>query len=162
MYMKNLSIIFSALIAAVLLFSSCAQPEYSLGTPASKLEGIKGKWKLTQVKMRVEGSLIELNVVDLSSVYIGSTPMVLEFKSDMSYTLTPGSTPNTIGDAAGSWAFDDPDFPTLVKLNFASGSKSLVLNAPIRPQDAYFDIKFQGGCGTASKYYYLFRFERAN
>lgn len=160
--MKNISIVLTSLLAAVLLFSSCAQPEYSIGTAPSKLEGIKGKWKLAQVKMRAEGSLIELNVVDLSAVYIGTTPMVIEFKSDLSYAITPGTTPNNLGGAAGTWAFDDPEYPTMVKFSSMSGEKELALNAPIRPQDAYLDVKFQGGCSSAAKYTYLFRFERAN
>jgi len=141
-----------------LIAGACEEKTYEFGEPFSKIEGINGSFVLTQVVQADERSTNLDNTFDISEFFIGSEPAVINFQSsDFSYTLNPGTAPNFLGASAGSWKFDDNEFPTQIQLGTASPT-ILDLNHTIRTIDNTLEFKITKSCsGEAGvSYHYVF------
>ena len=119
----------------VLAATGCRdQRDLVLGEPFSKLEGINGAWRLAQVEQVgiKEGS--KQWGFDLTAAVVGADPAQLTFNSaDLTFAYTPNGSRDLLKLSAGSWAFDDVDYPTMVSLTDTSGATGdLKLLAAIR------------------------------
>lgn len=156
--MTNRLYIIFVLSGFLLLLTACEQQTYEFGEPFSKLEGINGSFALTSVVQVDERSTLLDNTRDISAFFIGSEPAVISFNStDFTYSLTPGTAPNFLGETSGSWQFDDNDFPTEIQLGTAN-PLVLGLNRTIREIDNTLEFRLTRFCsGTAGvSYNYVF------
>lgn len=140
-------LVFSLVVVALL---SC-RPEnrYEIGDPSDKIAGISDSWTISSVILIDEASLNK-SQVDISSFYLqGDQLMTMEF-TETNYTVTEGTGKNFFG-ASGTWAFDDPVFPTQVTLSPENGSDIVLsLLGPIREVDQELRIQYTRGCGPDS------------
>lgn len=139
--------------------TGCKPEELTLDPAPSKLEGINDTFTLTSVVQvdnnAAPGTLAEY---DVSGVYIGLTPATIAFNStDLTFSYTTGSSLDFIG-TAGSFAFDNDDYPTTIVMNNGVDTYDLVLVQTIRPQDEFLEVELARSCGSgATSYRYKFQ-----
>ena len=123
------------ILLLMILFAGCKQPqEYPIGEAYSQLEGIKGTFRLAKVE-QIDELTFNLNkTLDVSEVYLGTTPMQITF-DPTNVTVTANDTPDyfTTGSTNLTWKFDDDKFPTKVIIN--NGEAEWELLSPIRTND---------------------------
>lgn len=153
--MKKLIII---TLFASFVISGCKQdPE--LEPASSKIEGINDTWLLKEVH-QVDPTNKE-EALDISYVFTeAGTPIELTFNSnDFTYAFNQGD-PIYMG-TAGSWNFDDNNYPTEIQLNPTSTPQKLTLLRTIRKVDQTLEFQLDRYCAdnkiTTS---YQFKFER--
>jgi hypothetical protein len=160
-YIQKLNILAWLLLLA---FAACKKDDIpAIGAPESKLEGINDTWKLVQVQQydeKVANS--DLKFYDITEFFItGEAPVISFNSSAKSYTYDPKNAPNFLG-AAGSWKFDDDNFPTaILAKDGATGEEvSWKLGGPTRPVDTQLKIQVKRGCAVDATYYYVLTFAR--
>lgn len=149
---------------------SCKTDTPEIGEPFSKIEGLSDDWELIQLKHTDILSKVDENFVDLSASFIGVTPMRMSFKNDFTFSIAPGSSFNKFPMTNGTWAFDDNDFPTQVRLTGNGETIELQLLEPVREKvDPFFHFewlrKYQEDCkpleaDTEGQLSYTYKFER--
>ena len=133
---KTFRSLFPALaLLVVLLAAGCREKrDLVLGEPFSKLEGINGAWRLSQVEQigLKEGS--KQWGFDLTSAVVGADPATISFNSaDLTFAYSPNGSRDLLKLTGGSWAFDDVEYPTMVSLDDAAATDlDLKLLAAIR------------------------------
>lgn len=162
--MKSISRSISLIaLLALVLFSGCKEEELTLDAPYSKLEGINGSFRLNAVTQVDELTSSTFNEMDLSSFFVRSTPMTISFdNSTMTYAVANAdSLPNYLG-ASGSWAFDDPEYPSSITLTTSMGeSVNLALGQTIRPIESQLIFSVERGCNGGKAISYRYTFDRA-
>ena len=157
--MKTHSIILTLVLAVLVGLTGCKKEEYILDPAPSKLEGINGTFSLARV-MQVDHLTFDVNnSLDVSTVFVGSTPARISFDSDAgTFTYQTGSSIDFIG-AAGTWAFDNNDYPTKISMDNGTDTYEVSLIRTIRPQD---NLEFQLDrmCGGQLIFSYQYYFER--
>ncbi len=140
--MKIQNIIF--VLIAVATFS-CSEDRPKLGPPSSKLAGINDTWVLTGVE-QLDENATRNNILDVSSVYIGSIPTEISFDSDsFTYVVIAGTSPNFMGDS-GTWSFDDNNYPTLFTITHDGITERCSLNRTVRTVDQTLEFKYSRYC----------------
>ncbi|MEL6674431.1 MAG: DUF5004 domain-containing protein [Bacteroidota bacterium] len=150
--------IFLLPLACLFALLACEQTTPEFGDTYSKVEGINGAFKLTQVIQTDERTASFDNTLDISGFFLRSTPPELNFSSaDRSFTLAPGDSPNFLGES-GSWKFDDEEFPTQLILTSNGQDLTLELNRTIREIDNTLEFNFRRACfgKAALTYTYIF------
>jgi hypothetical protein len=151
------------LFALVIAGTACEKTDVPpLGEPLSKVEGLSGSWTLETVQ-RFDQSEVDLSKAsfDISDVFIRDDFRIV-FKTDGTYTVETGNTPNYFG-TSGTWAFDDNEFPTMVMLVNGNGEDlTLRLNGPTRPVDQTLSFTLFRSCSGDGGYGYIFEFSRGN
>ena len=148
------------LLLMVAGMAACKHEELVLDPPPSKVDGINDDFRLTEV-IQVDPLIIgSTNTYDVTSVFTAGTAPVITFKSaDFSYTYAPGDAPNYLG-SIGTWAFDNNDYPTLIRMTNGSIAYDLRLLHTIRPQDTDLEFEYSRSCGSAVTVQYRFKFTR--
>jgi len=154
--MKNILFILLALLA----LGSCKKDRPELAPPASKIAGIQDDWTLNKVIQVDEISQREL---DVSQVYIGLTPMQINFKisgTDTAYSVVKGTSANYFGNS-GTWKFDDNLYPTKLILNHDGNDYQLPLLRTVREGDPNLEIKYRKICSGKNVVTYKYIFKRS-
>ncbi len=151
------SYIFLALLLGMLTSMTGCKEEYVLDPAPSKLEGINGTFTLTEVMQIDPNTFGDLTSLDVTSVFVGTTPAKITFNSDAgTFTYDTGTSIDFIG-ASGTWAFDNDEYPTKISMDASGVTYDLALVNTIRPAD---NLAFQldRSCGGAvtSSYQYTF------
>ena len=105
----------------------------SLGDPAIALNGTWKLQKITQTDQVLKAK--DKPVLDLTEFVLnGGTQTITFDKTNKSYTVSSTARVNYLG-SNGTYAFDDPQYPTSLTLTPAAGaSLKLTLGAPLRPE----------------------------
>ena len=142
------------------------QSNYEIGDPSSKLEGIRGDWKVGEVVFVDEVSTNK-NEGDLTDYFTETNDAFsVNFDSDaFSYTVTGALGAKYLG-TGGTWSFDDNEFPTAINFSPSDGTDpyTATLLGPIREVDNTLIIQVFRGCassGTANMSI-KFTFDRQN
>lgn len=150
------------LLLMVMGLAACKHEELVLDPPPSKLDGINDDFALTEV-IQVDPLVIgSANTFDVTRVFTtGGTPVIKFNSADRTYTFTPGAAtdPNYLG-TSGTWAFDNNDYPTLIRMNDGTSQYDLTLLHTIRPQDEYLEVQYSRSCGGSATVQYQFKFAR--
>lgn len=158
--MKYSSILYLLFAGLLIIFAGCKEDIYEFGEPFSKIEGINGSFVLSKVLQVDERTTALDNTFDISEFFIGSEPAKLSFNgSDFSYSLSPGTAPNFLGDTLGSWKFDDNEFPTEITLG-TTDAVTLKLNRTIREIDNTLEFNVTRFCGGTPGVSYQYVFTR--
>jgi dolichyl-phosphate-mannose--protein O-mannosyl transferase len=151
--MKNLTI---ALVVFMSLFSGCKE-DPKLYPESSKLEGINATWVLTKVS-QIDPTNKE-EILDVSFVFTEGEPIELTINStDFTYQFNNGN-PLYMGNS-GTWAFDDNNYPTKIKIIHDLKSEEVKLLRSIRTVDQTLSIALDRSCdgGTiTTTYQYEFK-----
>ncbi len=129
--------------------SACKKELKEIGTPASKLEAIQANWELLKAVQVDEVSLIRESANITSYFYNGVRRPNISFTAT-TYTIdTVGLSYNFFGSTSGTWAFDNVEFPSVIKFTPNDAAPfDFKLNGPIRPQD---NLKFTRPVYTSCK-----------
>lgn len=160
----NIRLYTMALMATVLiLVAGCEKNEIPpIGERFSYVEGINDSWTLTQVIQTDKvTSNKDRNTLDVSDIFMGSTPMKINFNSSgFSYSVNAGTTLNLLGEN-GIWAFDDEDTPTKLTLTtFDDDIYVLELLAPVRKVENELKFEFVRTCRGEQSVGYQYIFSR--
>lgn len=155
--MKRRYRFFYLLIAILGTGLTACQEDYVLDPAPSKLDGIDGTFTVSKVMQLDPNTFGELNSLDITDAFVGDTPAEITFDSESgSFTYQTGTTIDFIG-AAGSWAFDNNDYPTKITMVESGTSYDLALVNSIRPQDELvFQLDRICGGAVSSSYQYMF------
>lgn len=138
--MKNTYIVIIGLM--VLVLSACKTDPPEFGTPFSKIEGIADDWELIEFKQVDLLTKNDDNTVDLTDIFVGATPATLSFTTDFNYTGN-ANTSKVYFPTAGTWAFDNDDYPSKVFVTSGGTTYTLDLLAPVRERvDPYLHIRY--------------------
>ncbi len=134
--MKNIKMSLVLSLSFLLALSACKKDIKEIGMPGSKVEGIKATWVLTKAVQVDELSLTK-EAANIYGYFASSSKLPNITFTDTTYSVdTTGLDLNFFGAASGTWAFDDPEFPSTITFNPEGASSfELKLNGPIRPQD---------------------------
>ena len=156
--MKYLSI----LVLVVMLMGACKpEPFGEIGPRYNLATGISGSWEIEMV----EGVDLTLPVPesrDISDFYTGATdPIGLTFDAGSSmYTVKNPQTPGNIFGQGGTYAFDNPDYPTMLSL-YDSSNDTIVVNLlnMVREIDPNMGLSYtRSHCGSEYfRYNYTFK-----
>lgn len=104
----------------------------ALGDPALALNGTWKLQKLTQTDQVLKAK--DKPVLDVTEFVLNGGAQTITFdKASKSYTVSSTARVNYLG-TGGTYAFDDPQYPTALTLTTAAGaSLKLTLGAPLRP-----------------------------
>jgi hypothetical protein len=162
-YISLKTLLSLALMAFVL--QACKPKEvFEPGDPFSSLKGIHGTWAIDQVLQVDKLSTKSDNSLDVSSFFMGASPLEITFNSDdFTWSVAAGDAPNYLG-ASGTWSFDDNDFPSVINIVEGSATRTFTLNRPVREQvDQYLDFTMERpACNGDVAVAYSFRFVRTN
>lgn len=150
-----------AVLGLAASLGACQKKEYTIGAPASKVEGIDGVWQVNEVHQVDETSPVRESM-DLSSYFLsGSAPLEIEFSgSDFTYKVEANGSKNPFG-TSGEWEFDNVDYPTYVHMYSVEGdSLQLKLGQTIRPSDAQLLLDHQRLCSDLPVLTYQYTFNR--
>lgn len=135
-----------------------------LGDPIDKRSGFLGTWELASFTQQDMNNPLK-EVRDLSDVFIqeGTSPMRLTFNDDDTYEIAQEVGRNYFGDG-GDWAFDDPEFPTFIRLIQETDTLQYNLGTTVRPYDDQMTIEYRRSCGEGGAFLetvvYAFTFNR--
>ncbi|MBX7241336.1 MAG: DUF5004 domain-containing protein [Bacteroidia bacterium] len=152
--------IFILLFIAFVTVSGCKKPqEYPIGDPYSQVEGIQGTFRLAKVEQVDELTLNLNKTLDVSELYLGTTPMEVTFGPE-NVTVNANDTPDyfTTGSTNLAWSFDDNTFPTKVIIN--NGEAEWDLLRPIRTSDNELAFKVSRFYRGKKAITYNFSFQR--
>ena len=142
--MKDLII---SLILVITAFSGCKE-DPKLHPESSKLEGINATWVLTKVSQIDPGNKDE--VLDVSFVFTEGDPVEMTINSAyFTYQFKNGN-PLYMGNA-GTWAFDDNNYPTLITINHDSKTEEVKLLRTIRTVDQILSFELNRYCDGGTK-----------
>ena len=137
----------------VVLFIGCSNPvdDLEIGEPFDQAAAVVDEWDLTRVR-HVDNLEPSKAYTDLTAMFTASAA-TLEF-TESSYTYSQGSGPVLLA-TSGSWALDDPDYPSAVVLN---SNTSLTLGAAARPGTDSLILILERKCEdkVVSSYEYFF------
>lgn len=159
MKFKNIQF-FALLMLMVFAMTACKPEEIVLDPPPSKLEGINGTFVLSEVIQQDPFILGDGATLDVTAIFTTGTAPTITFDSGaFTFSYAKGDGPDYLG-AAGSWAFDNDDYPTQINMNNGLSQYALKLRHTIRPQDEYLEVNFERGCGGNPTVVYQFKFAR--
>lgn len=140
--------------------AACKPEDIVLDPAPSKLEGINGSFTLSEA-IQVDPFVIgNGNSLDVTKAFTGGNAPSITFNSGaFTYTYSAGDGPDYLG-AAGTWAFDNNDYPTLISMNDGVSQYDLKLLHTIRPQDEYLQVQYERGCSGTVSVIYQFKFAR--
>lgn len=142
--MKNLTLYLALVIVT---FSAC-KDDPKLYPESSKLEGINATWILTKVS-QIDPSNKE-DLLDVSFVFTEANPVEMTINStDFTYQFKNGN-PLYMGNA-GTWAFDDNNYPTLITINHDAKTEEIKLLHTIRSIDPILAIELNRYCDGGTK-----------
>lgn len=151
-----------AVLVGAMTLVACQKKEYTIGAPASKVEGINGVWQINEVHQVDETSPVRESM-DLSSYFLnpGTTPLEIEFiGNDFTYVVEANGSKNPFGPS-GDWEFDNIDYPTYVHMYSSEGDTlTLKLGQTIRPSDAQLLLDHQRLCSDLPVLTYQYTFNR--
>ena len=146
--MKHHSIVPLLVLALAISMAGCKPViEGELGDPVDKRAGFLGTWELSSFTQQdLNNPLKETR--DLSNVYIqeGIAPMRMTFNGDDSYSIQQEIGRAYFGEG-GMWSFDDPSFPTFLRLMGESDTLEYNLGTTVRPYDDQMAIEYRRSCG---------------
>ena len=118
-----------------------------LGDPIDKREGFLGTWELSSFTQQDLNNPLK-QTRDLSTVFIqeGTQPLRLTFNDDDTYTIAQEVGRDYFGEG-GNWSFDDPEFPTFLKLFGDTDTLQYNLGTTVRPYDDQMTIEYRRSCG---------------
>lgn len=156
--MKNLA--YTLLFSLPALFIlGCESEERQLEPAGSKLDGIHDEWVLDRAVNF--DSLNEVGV-DLSTYYIqnGEAPELTMDSENLTYAFNARGKKSYFG-SSGTWAFDDPDYPTSLTFTDENGNDHEVeLIRTIRPVDQKLAIRIVRKCNDQVRATYNYFFIR--
>jgi len=158
--MKTMKKIIILILVIQVSLVACKKERPELEPAGSNVEGIQDDWTLAKV---VQFDEITLKELDVSSVYIGTDPMKINFKingTDTSYSVIKGSSINYLG-STGTWSFDDNDYPTKLILNIAGNDNYMPLLRTVRPTSQSLEFKFTKICSGKKVVSYKYSFKRS-
>lgn len=135
--MKYSTKIFFPVLLVAILFSGCRPDEFKeIGEPREIAASFGGVWKLTKVTQKDEESArkgFPYSELDLTTIF-PYTQFTLNLNVDNNlspsgFTSTPGSSPDIIGLASGTWSLDNGDAPTKIIFSQGATTKSVTLGA---------------------------------
>jgi len=131
--MKNTTVLIAL---AFFMLGACKKDVKEIGMVASKLEGVKASWELSKAVQVDEQSLTKESA-NITGFFTKAGKLPNISFSDTTYTVdTAGLSFNFFGGAAGTWKFDDQEYPSKITFMPTGGASfDLKLNGPIRPQD---------------------------
>ncbi len=133
------------LLLSVMAVLSCDDdPEQNPQGFTEFVANIDGDWKIDQV---LQNGTDITNLMDFQSF---SLQLSYENGRPSSYILSDPTTPFALGEASGSWSFDDLTYPT--KINFSDGT-SLDIQGAILSGGDEFTVTVPLGC-TSNTYTY--------
>lgn len=137
------------LLALGSTLSACKKELKEIGNPASKVEGIQSSWVLKKSVQIDEVSLVKESANITSFFANGSTLPNITFGASTYSVDTVGLKINFFGTVSGTWAFDNNEFPSMIKFTPSDAAPfDLKLNGPIRPKD---NLKFTRPIYTSCK-----------
>lgn len=143
---------YKTLVFAMLLgltLGACKKELKEIGAVASKLEGIQASWELSKSVQVDEVSLVKESANITSFFTSGAKRPNITFTATTYSVDTVGLNFNFFGSTSGTWAFDNNEFPSIIKFTPNDGAPfDLKLNGPIRPQD---NLKFTKPVFTSCK-----------
>jgi hypothetical protein len=166
--MKKTYIFIGSLLLA-LCFTACKETiEGDLGEPFDKVKGLSGTWELARFEQQDLNNPVK-ETRDLSEFYIDGqvTPLQITFDaSTRSYNVAIELGKNYFGNA-GSWSFDDDDYPSFLILDTGSDTLQYNLGTIVREFDNTLQIDYRRGCEDADgnlteTVVYKFIFNRTN
>ncbi len=169
--MKNKLMYTLALAILVIGFQGCKPEPKVLGPKASQIDGIAGNWvlsKVDQIDVNVQLAFVESDtLLDVSDVILDASigaPMEINFdKGKSTFSVTSGTGSDMISFSAGTWNFDNNDYPSYVVFDKSlSTEKSFKLIHPVRPQDQYLILNVNKICGNKRTVSYHLWFTRKN
>lgn len=136
--MKKLNYILLLAITG-LIFGSCNDDDYSLGTPTDKTQALMGEWEVKSVILTDEaGTKKEMDITP----YFNFDTYRITFTQNKNFTIeASNTTPNFVGLLSGTWSYDDAEAPSQIKLTDGNSSSQFTLLAPPR-QGNNLKIKF--------------------
>lgn len=152
----------SVFILALAFMAACKPEAYKeIGPKYDLATGITGSWEVQMVE-GVDLTLPVPEARDLSDFYTSAPePIGLTFDaaSGMYTVVNPGTAGNIFGQG-GTFAFDDPEFPTLLSL-YDSSNDTIVVNLlnMVREIDPNMGLSYtRSACGTNYfRYNYTFK-----
>lgn len=154
---------------ALLAFGSCRPEAYrEIGESYSVIEGINGKWSLSVVEIE-DRSFPQWETREVSDFFnapSSNNQVDLDFDANSnSYTITANSLDGLpFTSMSGSYAFDDPEYPSNMYLMAAGSSDTttVALGSMVRSIDV--EMKFEELKSSCGEVYarYVYTFNRAN
>ncbi len=156
--MKRISIV---LLIIMGIWACKPEPFKEIG-PSYDLEtGITGTWQINMVEV-IDLTLPVPETREISDFYVSaSNPLGLMFDAESEmYTVINDDTPGNVFGQGGTFAFDDPEYPTKLSL-FNSGGDTIqvdLLNM-VRSIDPNMGVSYtRNSCGTDYlRYNYTFK-----
>lgn len=147
--MKNVFRNIAILVLIGSTLSACKKEIKEIGNPASKVEGIQASWVLSKSIQIDEVSLVKESS-NITRFFTGGGKMPNITFTETTYIVdTVGLSFNFFGTSSGTWAFDNNEFPSMIKFTPNDAAPfDLKLNGPIRPQD---NLKFTRPIFTSCK-----------
>lgn len=137
-----------AALALAIGLSGC-KPEIGgeLGDPIDKRAGFLGTWELSSFTQQDLNNPVK-ETRDLSPLFIqeGTAPLRMTFNDDDTYAVQQEVGRSYFGDG-GQWSFDDPAFPTFLRLAGSADTLEYNLGATVRPYDNQMAIEYRRSCG---------------
>lgn len=154
---------------SLLAFAACRPEAYKrIGESYSVIEGVNGKWSLSVVEIE-DRSFPQWETREVSDYFNApnsNNQVDLEFNStNNSYTITANSLDGLpFTSMNGSYAFDDPEYPSNMYLMAAGSSDTttVALGSMVRSIDV--EMKFEELKSSCGEVYarYIYTFNRAN
>jgi hypothetical protein len=154
--MKN-TLLITLLFA--LTFGACKKDRPKIGDVQSKVDGIAATWTIKNVMVKDMRDPLQTSL-DITPFYKKSNPMRITFTISKTYSVQAGDGKNVFG-TSGTWAFDDDQFPTEIRLTSNGNTIVMPLVNTIRPSDKLLKLDYSNiDCGERVISKYLFTFER--
>ena len=144
----------------------CRPEKKSLGPKPSQTEGISSTgWILSrvdQIDVNVQLAFVESDtLLNVTETFIDGTPMEFSFTKDGFYSIASGAGSQLFKINAGSWKFDNADYPSKIILDDGTaGVNTVSMMRPVRPQDNYLVLKYNKICGGKRTVSYHLTFSR--
>jgi len=161
--MKKILILAFAVALAV---GGCRpEPFAPIGEPLDRVAGLVGDWnvvsvtQIDEVKLNLEEPDFSKDVTNLFDFF----EFAVSFTEGGAFTVAPGDAPNFVGVTEGTWAFDDPDYPTVLQLTEAGGtepSATFALNR-LPQEDLNLELRFERYNAGELVLSYVYVFEKA-
>lgn len=166
MNMKNINkILILTIISCSVFFFSCTKDIKEIGAVQSQVDGIKGKWEVVKVVM-IDSTSATPDPIDVTDFFQASTKMPnINFNIiDKTYTSDVTGIAYDFFGTAGTWSFDDPQFPKAITFTPQGGNAFKIgMLASIRLNDSRLKVQKYLYCDSAQtnfKYAYHIELER--
>lgn len=144
----------------------CRPEKRTLGPKPSQTEGISNTgWILSRVDeidVNVQLAFVESDtLLNVTETFIDGKPMEFDFSKEGTYTITSGSGSQLFNVNAGTWKFDNADYPSKIIFNEGTAAaNTLKMMRPVRPQDINLVLKYNKICGGKRTVSYHLTFSR--